>query len=136
MRWIVLFAAVLIVSPAGAQVPTSKRHIEAFEGLWALTKKDCLDEDGPNSRTLIDLGNTINGKSAPIVDRYENHCLIEQKSASAGTITLAATCYEFWENLEAHKEAFRATIRLSPGPRGRLKIDGKTYQRCQDKLNR
>jgi hypothetical protein len=45
-----------------------------FDGLWATTKKDCGDTEGPDSKTFIDLDNVIKGKSAPRVDQYENHC--------------------------------------------------------------
>src|ERR1700674_2992888 len=39
---------------------------ETFEDLWAQTKEECLDEEGPNSRTLIDLSNVVRGKPAPL----------------------------------------------------------------------
>jgi hypothetical protein len=47
------------------------RSVTPFEGLWAQTKKECLDEDGPDSKTFIDLGNIVDGKPAPIFDQYE-----------------------------------------------------------------
>jgi hypothetical protein len=107
---------------------------EPFEGLWAKTQKECLDEEGPNSRTLIDLGNLIEGKPSPLFDQYENHCKVERKAvAGDGTTTLTATCFEFWEDFTKGIEGQQATIKLSPGPKGTLKINGTSYRRCEEK---
>jgi hypothetical protein len=107
---------------------------EPFEGLWARTQEECLDEEGPNSRTLIDLGNVVAGKPAPIFDQYENHCRIERKSVVRDGTALAVTCFEFWEYFTKGIEGQKATIRLSPGAGGTLKIDGIAYRRCEAKL--
>jgi hypothetical protein len=45
---------------------TPLRAAEQFEGIWAKTQAERLDEEGPNSRTLIDLGNVIDDKPAPV----------------------------------------------------------------------
>jgi hypothetical protein len=107
------------------------RAPEPFEGVWAQTKKECLDTEGPNSRTIIDLGNTIEGKPAPIMDQYENHCLIEQRVGNGASITLGATCYEFWEDLTAKRDARKATIKLSSPQKDRLRIEDKMCLRCK-----
>ena len=103
---------------------------ELFEGIWAKTQAECLDEEGPNSRTLIDLGNVIDGKPAPIFDQYENHCRIDRKSVVGDGTNLSVTCFEFWEYFTKGIEGQKATIRLSPDQKSALKIDGKRYQRC------
>jgi hypothetical protein len=105
---------------------------EPFEGVWAKTRKECRDQDGATSRTLIDLGN---GKAAPIFDQYENHCKIEQKTAARSVTTLAATCFEFWEDFTKGVEGRKTTINLARGPNGTLKIDRKPYRRCETKAS-
>jgi hypothetical protein len=110
---------------------------EPFEGVWAKTQKECLDEEGPNSRTLIDLGNFIEGKPSPLFDRYENHCKIERKTAGGdGTTTLTTTCFEFWEYFIKGIEGQKTIIKLSPGPMSTLRIDGTPYRRCEEKSAR
>jgi hypothetical protein len=103
---------------------------EPFEGVWAKTQKECLDPEGPNSRTLIDLRNLIESKPAPIVDRYENHCLIDRITKAEKSTALDVTCYEFWEDLSAKRDARRATVTLGFIGSGRLKIDGAAFLRC------
>jgi hypothetical protein len=109
---------------------TPLRAAEPFEGVWARTQAECLDDEGPNSRTLIDLGNVIDGKPAPIFDQYENHCRIERKSVAGDRTNLSVTCFEFWEDFTKGTDGRKATIRLSPGRKSALKIDGTPYQRC------
>jgi hypothetical protein len=121
-------------SSATAQTPTgqtSLRGAEPFEGFWAKTKEECLDEEGPNSRTIIDLNNMVSGKPAPIFDQYENHCLIEERNQSGNGTTLSVTCYAFWENFTKRIEGSEAKIKLTQGQKGRLIIDGIPYQRCE-----
>jgi hypothetical protein len=108
----------------------SLRASEPFEGVWAKTQVECLDQEGPNSRTLIDLGNIIDGKPTPIFDQYEHHCRIDRTSIAGGRISLAATCFEFWEDFAKGVDERKTTIRLAQAPRGALKIDGTLYQRC------
>jgi len=122
------------MSSAAAQTPTDRaslRAAEPFEGFWAKTKEECLDEEGPNSRTMIDLNNIVSGKPAPIFDQYENHCLIEGRNASDNDTTLSVTCYEFWENFTKRIEGNQAKIKLTRLQKGRLLIDGISYQRCE-----
>ena len=123
---------VLLILALSARTPS--RATEPFEGIWAKTQKECLDEEGPNSRTLIDLGNLIEGKPSPLFDQYEHHCKIERKAAAVdGATTLTATCFEFWEYFTKGIEGQKASIRLFPGPKGTLKIDGTSYRRCEEK---
>ena len=125
----------LFVLALGAQA--ALHAAEPFEGVWAKTQKECLDEEGPNSRTLIDLANLIDGKPSPLFDQYENHCKIERKALSPdGTTTLTATCFEFWEYFTKGIEGQKASIKLSPGSKSALKIDGIPYRRCKDKSAR
>jgi hypothetical protein len=128
-----VFGALFILALAAQ---ASLHAAEPFEGLWAKTQKECLDEEGPNSRTLIDLGNIIKGKPAPIFDQYENHCRIERKTIAGDGTTLAATCFEFWENFTKGIEGQKATIKLAPGQKSTLKIDGILYQRCERNVRR
>ena len=103
---------------------------EPFEGVWAKTHAECLDEDGPNSRTLIDLSNVIGGKPAPVFDQYEHHCRIDRTSAAGDRTSLAATCFEFWEDFAKGVEGRKTIIKLAALQRGGLKIDGALYRRC------
>ena len=111
----------------------SLRASEPFEGVWAKTQAECLDEEGPNSRTLIDLGKTVDGKLTPIFDQYEHHCRIDRTSAAGDRTSLAATCFEFWEDFTKGVEGRKTTIKLAPAQRSALKIDGTLYQRCAGK---
>ena len=118
---IVLFAT----SPVFAAQP--------FDGLWASTKKDCRDNDGPDSKTMIDLDNVIKGKPAPLVDRYENHCRIDRKTPAGDGLVLSATCFEFWDDYTKGVNGSKVTIKLAPGANGTIKIDGKSYLLCKRK---
>jgi hypothetical protein len=119
---------------SGVATPrTPPRALESFEGIWAKTQAECLDEEGPNSRTLIDLEDIIDGKPVPMFDQYENHCRIERKSVVGDATNLAVTCFEFWEYFTKGIEGQKATIKLSPVQKGGLKIDGTPYQRCAAK---
>jgi hypothetical protein len=87
----------------------------------------------PDQQTLIDLGNVIAGKPVPIFDQYENHCRVGRKTVTGGVTSLAAICFEFWEDFTKGGEARKVTIKLVPGRNGTLKIDGKPYRRCETK---
>jgi hypothetical protein len=134
-RLFVCALCALIAAPnfAAAQSPPLRPGQSPFEGLWAKTKKECLDEDGPNSRTLIDLTNVVDGKPTPIFDQYENHCLIDRKSAAGDKMSLNVTCFEFWDNFTQRVDGEKRTIKLSQGRNGRLVIDGEAYARCETK---
>jgi len=106
------------------------RPTEPFEGIWAKTKDECLDEEGPNSRTLIDLGNVVRGQATPIFDQYENHCLVDRKSTLGEKTTLAVTCFESWEDFTERREGNKTSVKLSAA-KGNFEIDGEEYQRCE-----
>jgi hypothetical protein len=107
---------------------------EPYEGAWAKTPQDCNDkEDGPSSVTVIDLKLNIDGKPTPMVERYEYHCRIDGKSTTGNNTTLAATCFEFWDDLKNNIGAEKTTIKLSLVSNDRLKVDGKPYRRCPAK---
>ena len=135
--WALCSAWGLGVADVAAQTPTVQSlHSERFEGLWAKTKEECLDEEGPNSRTMIDLRNVVGGKSTPIFDQYENHCLIERKDVVSNDATLTITCFEFWENFAKRIDGTKKTIKLTLRPDGSLAINGKKYQYCANQPGR
>jgi hypothetical protein len=66
MRNVITIASIIFVLAT-----PSLQAAETFDGLWAKTQKECLNKEGPDSRTFIGLGNVIGGKPAPLVDQYE-----------------------------------------------------------------
>ena len=128
MRNVITMAGIVL---AVTVVTPSLQAAESFDGLWAMTKKDCRNTDEADSRTFIDLSKPIGGKPAPMVDQHENHCRVDRKTAIGDGINLSVTCFEFWDNFKKGIEPRKATIKLSPGPNGTIKIDGKTYLRCK-----
>jgi hypothetical protein len=46
---------------------------------------------------------------------------------------LSATCFEFWDDYNKGANGRKVTIKLAPGSKGTLKIDGKTYLLCKRK---
>ena len=111
--------------------PTSAHAVQPFDGLWATNRKDCRAKDGPDSKTLIDLDNVIKGKSAPLVDQYENHCRVDRTTPAGDGLVLTTTCFEFWDDYTKGTNGQKVTIRLSPGPKGTIRIDGKAYLLCK-----
>lgn len=94
-----------------------------YEGLWALSRSECADPEGPNFRTLI---------KGPVFDQYEYHCKIASRAYQAPAWTLRLTC-------SAEGERVRSTARLSPTPEGKLVIEQtgggrkastQVFQRC------
>jgi hypothetical protein len=120
-----LFALALLPSYAGATEP--------YEGAWARTARECREQDGATSLTVIGLYVKIDGKSRAMVEQYENHCFIDSKSTTGADTTLVATCYEFWDDSRKKTGGRRQTIRLSVASKDTLKIDGKPYRRCPAK---
>jgi hypothetical protein len=121
-----LFASVLLL-------PTSLLAAEPYEGAWARTAKECKDQDGATSLTVIGLDIKIDGKPRAMVEQYENHCFIDKKSTSGKDTTLKATCYEFWDDFKKKANPRKATIKLSQISKDALKIDGASYRRCPEK---
>jgi hypothetical protein len=103
----------------------------AFEGIWAQTQAECKDEEGPNSRTVIDLRNMVNGKKTPLFDQYENHCKIADIIPGGIDIVLKVSCYEFWEKFEKDQDRQDGLIKLSARSAPLLEIEGKKYQLCK-----
>ena len=112
---------------------TSAHAAEPFDGLWATSRKDCRDKDGPDSKTLVDLNNVIKGKPAPLVDQYENHCRVDRKTPARDGLVLTTTCFEFWDDYNKGANGRKVTIKLAPGPKDTLRIDGKPYLLCKRK---
>ncbi len=102
-----------------------------FEGIWAETEAECKDKEGPNSRTVIDLRNMVNGKKTPLFDRYENHCRIDDMIPGGSDIVLKVACYEFWENFTKDEDRQDGLIKLSARSAPLLEIDGRKFQLCK-----
>jgi len=128
MRNIITVAGIML---AIAVVTSAAHAAESFDGLWAQTRKECRNTEGPDSKTHIDMSKPIGGKDPAMVDQYENHCRIDRKTAVGDGLTLAVTCFEFWDNFKKNIEPRKATFKLAPGTNGTIKIDGKTYYRCK-----
>ena len=128
---------VLAVTLAGAlavlAMRTSSHATLMFDGLWATSRKDCRDKDGPDSKNLIDLENVIKGKPAPLVDQYENHCRVDRTTRAGDGLVLSTTCFEFWDDYNKGANGRKVTIKLSPGPKDTIRIDGKPYLLCKRK---
>jgi hypothetical protein len=125
----VLIAALVFLLPAVTPVAQAA---EMWEGIWAQTKEECLDKDGPNSRTFIDLSNKDHGRRRPIIDQYEHHCQIDRIRGNASRIVLDNTCFEFWEQFEAKKSGSRETTQISARDWLSISINGKQYVRCAE----
>jgi hypothetical protein len=128
MRNAITVAGILL---ALAVVTQASQAAERFDGLWALTKKECRNTDQADSRTFIDLSKRIGGKDPAMVDQHENHCRIDRKTVVGDGLTLSVTCFEFWDNFKKNIEPRKATFKLSPATNGTIKIDGKPYYRCK-----
>jgi hypothetical protein len=126
MNSVALACFALMLTPAIAAEP--------YEGAWVKSVKECSSKnDGPTSLTVIDLKVNIDGKPLPMVEQYEHHCFIDNKSTTGSDTTLSATCYEFWDDHKKKVNARKATIKLSLVSKDALKIDGKPYRRCPEK---
>ena len=127
----------LTIALAGALVVLAglpaAHAVQPFDGLWVTSRKDCRGKDGPDSKTFIDLDNVIKGKPAPLVDQYENHCRVDRQTPAGDGLVLTTTCFEFWDDYNQGANGRKVTIRLSPGPKDTLKIDGKAYLLCKRK---
>ena len=116
-----------------ALLPSSAFAAEPYEGAWARTSKECKDQDGATSLTIIDLKVNVDGKPRPMVEQYENHCFIDKKATIGNDTTLNATCYEFWDDHKKKINGRKETIKLSVASKDLLKINGKEYRRCPGK---
>lgn len=104
---------------------------ERWEGYWAKTRRECRPSDGPDSKTMIDLRNSENGRPAPLYDQYENHCRIDSHATKGGVTTLKLTCFEFWDDYRAKKSPRRDTVTVTVLDQGKIRIDGASYIRCR-----
>jgi hypothetical protein len=117
--------SLLAIESAGAAA------VQAWEGLWAKTAKECRNREGPDSKTMIDLNGSENGRPAPLYDQYENHCRIDSHAKRGNVITLQLTCYEFWDDYKAKKSPRRDTVAVTPLDRHNILMNGKPYIRCK-----
>ncbi|MDB5582522.1 MAG: hypothetical protein JWR80_7698, partial [Bradyrhizobium sp.] len=104
---------------------------EKWEGYWAKTRKECRISDGPDSKTMIDLKNSENGKPAPLYDQYENHCRIDSHATKGNVTTLKLTCFEFWDDYKAKKNPRRGTVTVTAVDQNSIRISGAAYIRCR-----
>ena len=111
---------------------TTSQAAERWEGIWAQTRHECADKEGPSSRTLIDLSNKEKGQLAPIYDQYENHCRIKGVSRKDGTVILHITCFEFWQDYKNKRSSRPVSVKIVYLDQQHISIDGERYQRCRD----
>lgn len=137
IRWLAGLAFILLAvqganpaTPAVAAAPKAAAA-ERWEGYWAKTRGECRQSDGPDSKTMIDLRNSENGKPAPLYDQYENHCRIDSHATKGDVTTLKLTCFEFWDDYRAKKSPRRDTVRVTVLDQGKIRIDGASYIRCR-----
>ncbi|WP_052764106.1 hypothetical protein [Microvirga massiliensis] len=107
--------------------PTRTGERQFFEGIWAQSEAECDDEEGPNSRTLIDMRSK---KTGPPFDQYENHCRITTVDGGPTGATLKLSCHEFWGDFEKKRDATLTSIRITPRSAQSIRIDGKPFVRC------
>jgi hypothetical protein len=124
---------VAAATAAALLLPTASYAAESYEGAWVRSAKECKQQDGATSLTVIGLDIKINGKPRAMVEQYENHCFIDRKSTSGNDTTLNVTCYEFWDDFKKKADSRKATIKLSQVSKDALKIDGVSYRRCPEK---
>ena len=118
-----MFAALAVVLLAGGAEAEPRAD---FEGIWAQTRAECEDDEGPNSRTLIDMSN----KEGPLYDQYEHHCRIQGVTGRGHVRALTLSCHELWEEFRKRSSPSRESVRLEQIGAQSLKIDGRTYVRC------
>jgi hypothetical protein len=104
---------------------------ESWEGYWAKNRRECRFSDGPDSKTMIDLKNSENGKPAPLYDQYENHCRIDGHVTKGKVTTLKLICFEFWDDYKAKKSPRRDTVTVTPLDANRIRINGAAHIRCR-----
>ena len=117
--------------PATAAAKPAAAPAEKWEGFWAKNRKDCLNKDGFDSKTMIDLKSMENGKPAPLYDQYENHCRIDSHATRDNVTTLKLTCYEFWDDYKAKKDPRRDTIAVTVVDPQKILMNGKSFIRCK-----
>jgi hypothetical protein len=121
-----------LFSLAVSSDPNPVGEKKQYEGYWAETNSECLDKEGPNTRTLIDLSNKVNGKSLPIFDKYEWHCKILKASGNNKNTKLQLRCFESWDDLEKNIDGTKSNVSLTLQSTQSLKINGVKHERCND----
>ena len=124
---------VAALSASALLLPASLHAAEPYEGAWVRTAKECKQQDGATSLTVIGLDIKIDGKPRAMVEQYENHCFIDKTETSGPDTTLTATCYEFWDDFKKKVNGRKDTIKLSLMSTDTLKIGGVSYRRCPEK---
>lgn len=125
------FASIALLAVAFAATASPTLAQSTIDGLWAQSPRDCANDEGPDSKTFIDLKNRIKGKLTPIYDQYENHCIVDRVGEEGKNIRLSLTCYEFWEEFNARKNGRRVGVRISDVSAKGLSIDGRKYRMCK-----
>jgi hypothetical protein len=122
-----------VAAPKASAAPAKPTAVaaEKWEGYWAKNRKECRYSDGPDSKTMIDLKNSENGKPAPLYDQYENHCRVDSHAANGNVTTLKLTCFEFWDDYKAKKNSRRDTATVTVLDRNSIRINGAAYIRCK-----
>jgi hypothetical protein len=124
-------AAVLAFTLLAFAATSALAAAERWEGYWAKSRKECRYNDGPDSKTMIDLRNLENGKPAPLYDQYENHCRIDSHAAKGNATMLKLTCFEFWDDYKAKKNSRRDTVTVTVLDQNSIRINGAAYIRCR-----
>ena len=120
--------ALMLLSFVSASALSSASERRPFEGVWAKSERECRDEEGPNSRTMIDMRDP---KVGPLFDQYENHCRVHSVVPSSNqTFTLKVTCHEFWEEFQKRQSGQAMSIRLQVRGVNSIMLDGVRYLRC------
>jgi hypothetical protein len=130
-RAAVLAFTLLALQGPGAATPASAAAAEKREGYWAKTRKECRYSDGPDSKTMIDLKNSENGKPAPPHDQYQNHCRVDSHATKGNVTTLQLTCFEFWDDYRAKKNPRRDTVTMTMVDQNNIRINNAAYIRCR-----
>lgn len=124
-------AAILAFTLLAFAATSALAAAEKWEGYWAKNRKECRYSDGPDSKTMIDLKNSENGKPAPLYDQYENHCRVDSHATNGNAITLKLTCFEFWDDYRAKKSPRRDTVTVTMLDQNNIRINGAAYIRCR-----
>jgi hypothetical protein len=127
MRSLIATVVVPTASLLASLSPAVAQSNSGVAGVWASSARECADKEGPNSRTFIGFAEA---KTGALYDQYENHCRILDVSPEKAGLALNLSCHEFWEELEARRNARKVRVRLELS-RGKLLIDGKPFQRCR-----
>ncbi len=102
--------------------PSQAKLLQSITGAWAETRKECLDEEGPNSRMVIQ----NDPKNGPMMLGYEIECRIVKIEGQAPA-RLHMVCTDTVEEGEAEKVVTTVDAR-SPQS---LYYGGRPFIRCK-----